>query len=193
MQASIHRWPILCSHFDNAHHGFSPHREGEARKSFRIAASPLFHLTLRRFTPQAFDRARQSDIAPQDLSSAGKIMVCFGRRHRRRKVATGREYRVFGILRWRRSRQPALIARKQLYLLPRFAPTTWSSVAPQTGSQMHLFKQPGHGHVNFEICCKNATNPQLASGDILQGKNILVIASTIDFLPNFAGVHFALQ
>jgi hypothetical protein len=64
------------------------------------------------------------------MLSAGKIMVCFGHR-RRRKVETGREYRVFGILHWRRSRQPALIARKQLYLLPRFAPTTWSSVAPK--------------------------------------------------------------
>jgi hypothetical protein len=79
----------------------------------------------------------------------------------------------------------------------------WSSVAPKLEAkcislsrQVHFFRQTselGHGHVNFEICCKNATNPQLAIGDILQGKNILVIASTIDFLPNFAGVHFALQ
>src|SRR4029077_4508780 len=84
----------------------------------------------------------KADTAPRDLLSACKIMNCFRRWHRRRKVATGREYRLFGILfvcvtilpvTLVSQPKPALIARKQLYRLLRFTPTMWSSVAPQTG------------------------------------------------------------
>jgi hypothetical protein len=65
----------------------------------RYLTRPFVAYRLPDSTRQAFDRAKKKRTSRHEISlSAGKIMDCFDRQRRRRKVATGREYRVFGIL-----------------------------------------------------------------------------------------------